>query len=223
MPSLGEKCPGKLAIWHGGNMPGTSAAVCLLPYSRTGIIVLQNSLGLRDATGRACQLILDVIFAGKSQNDYVFLEQESTKNGAARMQKVQEELDRHRIPGATHHPLTVYTGRYWNSVHNWVIEVSFDTLGDGLDIKLQAREDERYHLRHYHYDILLWNASYDKTVMRAQYCRPAAYYKMEFEAIRKEGEGDISQLRWRHDPSIPEGRCFSQGGIVLCSAHAVSN
>lgn len=204
-------------------MPGTSAAVCLLPYSRTGIIVLQNSLGLRDATGRACQLILDVIFAGKSQNDYVFLEQESTKNGAARMQKVQEELDRHRIPGATHHPLTVYTGRYWNSVHNWVIEVSFDTLGDGLDIKLQAREDERYHLRHYHYDILLWNASYDKTVMRAQYCRPAAYYKMEFEAIRKEGEGDISQLRWRHDPSIPEGRCFSQGGIVLCSAHAVSN
>lgn len=189
-------------------MPGTSAAVCLLPSSQTAIIVLQNSLGLCDAAEWTCELILDMLFTGSLQNDYVSLARESTKNGSDRMQKVQEELDRHRIPGTAHSPLTAYTGRYWNSIHNWVIEISLNALGQGLDLRFQAREDELYHLRHYHNDTFAWNLSYDETVKRAQYCRPVAYYKLEFESVVKDGEGDISQLRWRHDPAVPEGEIF---------------
>jgi hypothetical protein len=153
-------------------------------------------------------LILDVLFTGSPQNDYVSLARESAENGSDRMQKVQEELDRHRIPGTSHRPLTAYTGRYWNSIHNWVIEVSLDAVGSGIVLRFQAREDELYHLRHYHNDALTWNLSYDETVKRAQYCRPAAYYKLEFESAVKNGEGRISQLRWRHDPAVPEGELF---------------
>jgi hypothetical protein len=61
------------------------AAVCLLPSSQTAIIVLQNSLGLCDAAEWTCELILDMLFTGSPQNDYVLLARESTKNGSERM------------------------------------------------------------------------------------------------------------------------------------------
>lgn len=210
MPSLGEAYPGKLAIWHGGNMPGTSAAVCLLPYSQTGIVVLQNSLGLCDATEWTCHLILDTIFARKLQHDYITLARGSAKNGVERMRKVQNELDRDHIPGTNHRPLAAYTGNYWNSIRNWVIEISLGTGGEGLDLKFQGREDERYSLRHYHNDIFVWNMPYDSIVMRAQYIRPIAYYKIEFVSNKKEGEGGISHVRWRHDPYVPDGQTFAK-------------
>lgn len=45
-------------------MPDTTAAVCLLPEFGTGVVVLQNSLGLCDVADWTCQLILDTIFTG---------------------------------------------------------------------------------------------------------------------------------------------------------------
>ncbi|KAG7288405.1 hypothetical protein NEMBOFW57_007937 [Staphylotrichum longicolle] len=56
-PKLGEHYPGKLAIWHGGNMPGATSALCLLPESETAVVVLQNSLGLCDVADWICPLL----------------------------------------------------------------------------------------------------------------------------------------------------------------------
>lgn len=56
-PKLGERYPGKLAIWHGGNVPGATSALCLPPESETAVVVLQNSPGLCDVADWICQLL----------------------------------------------------------------------------------------------------------------------------------------------------------------------
>ena len=209
LPIVGSH--GTLAIWHGGNMPGTTAAVCLLPEKATAIVVLQNSLGLCDAADWTCQLLVDTILAGKPLHDYVALTSESVINGGNRMNKVADRLESERILGTQHRALAAYTGRYYNALGNWFINVG---ICDGeLYLEFQGREDERYTLRHYHYDIFVWNLDYDETVKRAQYCRPFDYYKIEFEpgiSVDQNTDNPMTSIRWRHDASVPQGEAFSK-------------
>ena len=207
---LGGRSPGKLVLWHGGNMPGTTAAVCLLPESNTAIVVLQNSLGLCDIADWAAQAILDTILTGRPAHDYLELARESVKNGGRRMEDVQDRLDKERIPGTDHQPLKSYVGKYYNKIDNWVIEVCINSLGT-LCLKFQARDDELYILRHYHHDIFVCNLPYDELVKRGQYCRPYTYYKFEFESKASNhsiSEQSINCLRWRHDTSVSEVEIF---------------
>lgn len=105
MPTLGGRFLGRIVIWHGGKMPGTTAAVCLLPESGTGVVVLQNSLGLCDVADWACQLLLDKNFLGSPVYDYVRLASESVTNGGLRMKEVQARLEREQVHGTKHRPL----------------------------------------------------------------------------------------------------------------------
>ncbi|KPM37788.1 hypothetical protein AK830_g8770 [Neonectria ditissima] len=203
-PPLGEEYPGKLAIWHGGNMPGTTAALCLLPESGTAVAVLQNSLGLCDVADWVCQLIIDVLFVGDPARDYLSLVKSCVDAGVKRMDEVARDLADRRIEGTKPRSLKSYTGRYFNAMGNWFIDVKF--VHESLVFKFLGLSDERYDLRHYHYDTFVWNMSYDETVKRAQYIRPYAYYCFEFEA--RDTGGAIECLRWRNDPSVPGGECF---------------
>ena len=206
MPLLGSALQGKLAIWHGGNMPGTTAAVILLPETATGVVVLQNSLGLCDAADLISQLLIDCLFAGRPQHDYVTLANEAALNGRQRMDQVQSQLDREQQKGTTHRSLEEYIGVYENAIKNWSIEIGIADESN-LFLRFQRRLDEEYKLRHYNHDVFVWNISYDDLVKRAQYCRPYSYYKFEFEPG---SDGSVSFLRWRHDPYVPEGEIFEK-------------
>lgn len=93
-PVLGETYPGRLAIRHGGNMPGTTAAICLLPETETAVIVLQNSLGLCDLADWICQAAVDTVFTGKPAQDYTALTVASVDAGTRRMEEVESKLHR---------------------------------------------------------------------------------------------------------------------------------
>jgi hypothetical protein len=202
-PILGEHYPGKLAIWHGGNMPGTTAAICLLPEDGTAVVVLQNSLGLCDVADWVCQLTLDTLMVGHPTQDYLGLTKASVSVGIKRMDKVEEQLLAERIPGTQPSPLETYTGRFYNKINNWFIDILVE---DGqLYLEFLGKADERFALRHYHYHTFAWNLSYDETVKRAQYVRSYEYYRLEFEPDRN---GKVEQLRWRHDKTVPDGELF---------------
>ncbi|XXG95663.1 hypothetical protein Hte_001932 [Hypoxylon texense] len=203
-PLLGERYPGKLVIWHGGNMPGTTAAICLLPESGTAVVVLQNSLGLCDAADWTCQLVIDTIFLGEPAQDYLSLASRSVAHGLDRMKKVEDQLRRERVPGTAHRPFNVYCGTYFNHIRNWFIVIGLDDE-KGLYLEFLGRPDEHYDLQHYHYDTFNWNLSYDELVKRGQYIRACEYYKFEFEP---DEAGRMNHLRWRHDKSVPEGELF---------------
>ncbi|MCJ1237917.1 hypothetical protein MMC14_005904 [Varicellaria rhodocarpa] len=117
-PVLGEHVPGKLAVWHGGNMPGITVTVCLLPESSTAVVVLQNSLGLCNIADLASQAIIDTIFTGKPRHDYVGLARERAKNTGRKMENVEEQFDKENIRGTHHRSLESYGGIYRNTVGN---------------------------------------------------------------------------------------------------------
>ncbi|OAQ60378.1 beta-lactamase family protein [Pochonia chlamydosporia 170] len=206
-PLLGEGYAGKLAIWHGGNMPGTTSAILLIPETKSGVIVLQNSLGLCDVTDWTSQLVMDMLMLGHPAHDYATLAAQCVEGGIQRMIKVEEKLSSEQITGTKSRPLDAYTGRYMNCINNWYIDIK-DIQGQ-LYLEFLGREDERYQLRHYHHDTFVWNLSYDEIVKRGQYVRSYEYYRLEFEIW---GDNDkFSQLRWRHDKSVPQGEMFSRG------------
>lgn len=204
-PTLGDHYPGKLVIWHGGNMPGTTAAICLLPETGTAVVVLQNSLGLCDVADWVCQLLIDTIFLGKPAQNYLSLSKQSVDKGVDRMNQVKYQLEQERIIGTKSRPLNAYCGTYFNRIKNWFIRIEFDKEKESLYLEFLGRSDERYGLWHYHNDTFNWNLSYDELVKRGQYIRSYEYYKVEFES---DESGVISRLRWRHDKSVPEGELF---------------
>lgn len=208
-PLLGESYPGRLALWHGGNMPGTTAAICLLPETQTAVVVLQNSLGLCDAADLILQALVDTIFTGSPQQDYVSLASACVDSSIRRMDDVEKTLREERIIGTHPRDLMSYTGGYSNVIGNWYINIG--VADEVLYLEFLGLEDERYLLRHYHYDMFVWNLSYDDLVRRGQYIRHAYFYRLEFET--GEGSDAIVRLRWRHDPNVPEGEVFKQKGM----------
>ncbi|KAI0203659.1 beta-lactamase/transpeptidase-like protein [Astrocystis sublimbata] len=204
-PTLGQRYPGKLAIWHGGNMPGTTAAIYLLPESGTAVVVLQNSLGLCDVADWICQLIIDVIFLGEPAQDYVLLASQCVKGELGKMHVVEQRLCQEQVRGTQPRSLDIYCGRYFNSIKNWFIDIKLDLEDKSLYLEFLGLAEEKYYLRHYHYDTFVWNLTYDELVKRGQYIRDYEYYKIEFEVNETEG---ISSLRWKHDKSVPRGELF---------------
>ncbi|KAI0440687.1 beta-lactamase/transpeptidase-like protein [Xylaria telfairii] len=204
-PKLGQRYPGRLVIWHGGNMPGTTAAICLLPETGTAVVVLQNSLGLCDVADWICQLVIDTIFLGEPAQDYVSLASECARNGTRRMDAVEEKLRQEQIPGTKPRSLELYCGRYFNSIQNWFIDIKEDMERKGLYFEFLGLRDERYYLKHYHHDTFNWNLTYDELVKRGQYIRDYEYYKLAFEMGNT---GEACSLRWKHDKSVPTGELF---------------
>lgn len=189
-PLLGEQYPGRLAIWHGGNMPGTTAAICLLPETKTAVVVLQNSLGLCDVADWICQLIIDTVMVGKPCQDYLHLTRQCVEFGMNRMNVVRDQLRAEKVSGTKPGPLEIYKGRYFNKLGNWYIDIFVD---DGqLYLEFLGKESERYERSHYHYHMFTWNRSYDEMVKRAQYIREHEYYRLEFEP---DDSGKVNQLR----------------------------
>ncbi|KAI0182704.1 beta-lactamase/transpeptidase-like protein [Xylaria flabelliformis] len=204
-PKLGQRYPGKLVIWHGGNMPGTTSAICLLPETGTAIIVLQNSLGLCDVADWICQLIIDTIFLGEPAQDYVSLAMQCVQKGTRRIDVVEQKLLQEQIQGTTPRSLELYLGRYFNRIQNWFIDIKVDMEKKALYLEFLGLADERYYLKHYHYDTFNWNLTYDELIKRGQYIRGYEYYKLTFEM---DETGEICSLRWKHDKSVPEGELF---------------
>ncbi|KAI1169786.1 beta-lactamase/transpeptidase-like protein [Nemania sp. FL0916] len=204
-PELGQRYPGKLVIWHGGNMPGSTAAMCLVPETGTAVVILQNSLGLCDVADWACQSILDTIFLGNPAQDYFALALKCAQKSVTRMELVEQKLSEERILGTEPRPLILFCGRYFNRISKWFMDISQGTGQEALHVKFLGLDSEKYYLRHYHHNTFTWNLTYDEMAKRGQYIRDHEYYKLTFEL---DSEGEVEFLRWKHDKSVPEGELF---------------
>lgn len=73
-------------------MPGTAAAISLLPLSETAVVVLQNSLRLCDVAGWISQAVIDTLFLSQPAQDYSNLVSQCIDTGLRRMGQVEEQL-----------------------------------------------------------------------------------------------------------------------------------
>lgn len=106
--------------------------------------------------------------------------------------------------GTSPKALEEYTGRYYNKLGYFVLEISI--YGDGLRLTPQDHEVASYDLHHYHHDVFAWDSDRDaesKEALSPQFA--IGFHRVKFEA--DEG-GNIIQLNWQIDKAIPEGERF---------------
>ncbi|KAI1114605.1 hypothetical protein F5Y14DRAFT_413928 [Nemania sp. NC0429] len=80
-----------------------------------------------------------------------------------------------------------------------------------LYLEFLGLADEKYYLKHCHYNTFSWNLKYDELVKRGQYIRDYEYYKSAFKV---DETGEVSSLLWKHDKSTPEGELFCKSWDV---------
>jgi CubicO group peptidase (beta-lactamase class C family) len=212
LPNIGREAPSTLLLWVNGYMPGVTTKACLLPEHEAVIVVMQNSLGLTDAADWISSLLLDALLTGRPGYDYLALAKRAAGNWGKRMVQVETTLATEQIPDTKPRELGEYIGRYWNGIKNWLIEVGVSAEGE-LWMRMQGRTDEQYKLRHYHHDTFVWNMDYDSTARSGQICRPAGYWKINFEPAARhcsQTAGCISMIRWQHDPLVEDGEVFTK-------------
>jgi CubicO group peptidase (beta-lactamase class C family) len=203
-PVVGTNASSRLVIYHHGSMCGSTTVVNLLPETRTAVIALQNSLGPVDAADFAAELLIERLLNVPKRVDYVQLTQEHTHKAFRYMNKIKGQLDRERTPGTSHRPLSAYVGTYWNSIHNWRIDVSL-AEEDKLVMVLQGVKSQPFSLQHYQNDTFSWWMSYNDIMRAARFAigTQPHYWLIHFGV---DDDGKIDKIMWALEASLPDYR-----------------
>lgn len=199
-PIVGKGSESRLVLYHHGLMPGSTSCVYLIPELNAFIVVLQNSLAPIDTADFVCQYLLESFLHTKRPNDYKQLATEFTARGLDHMDRIKAELDARKIPATFARPLAYYTGKYWNQIGNFFIEIS--EVDGGLRMSFQGRASEVFQLTHYHHDTFSWWMPYDEVARKGRLILDysAPYYLISFSS--RDGNG-IHVLNWAWDPNMP--------------------
>ncbi|MCJ1246225.1 hypothetical protein MMC30_003431 [Trapelia coarctata] len=205
MPVVGKGSK-KRSVWHhNGSLVGFFSSVHILPDSDTAIIVLTNSLANNDCADWIGQLLLETVLDNSDKNDYVKLATESVAVYRSMWSELGPELDKARVPNTTAQPVKAYTGKYYNAIRNWFVEI--EAVDNCLEFKFQGLSNQTHKLSHYHYDTFSWLLTAHESIERGRWPDlTASVYLFEFGAGR---HGDITTLKWVHDWAVPAGEIFS--------------
>ncbi|KAF5622395.1 beta-lactamase transpeptidase [Fusarium tjaetaba] len=201
---IGRGAPGQVALYHGGSIQGFNTAVYLLPETETAIIAMQNSSGLGDACDWIPQMIIHKLSGSTGSIDFPRLATAAAKAALSLPEKIEGELQKRRERGTGHLDLQAYTGRYWNDLRNFRINVS--VRHSRLYMTFRGIVNETYELRHYHHHSWTWNVSHNETAKSGRYPnRPWVAYIVEFDC----GENkEAHALLWKYDEEHPEPGVF---------------
>ncbi|KAK6069041.1 hypothetical protein SCUP515_09246 [Seiridium cupressi] len=109
-PTIGDATQAPLVLHHGGNNLGCSSAVYMMPELQCGIVVLGNALGHCDATDWAAQVLTEAYLCGGIRTPFSHYAEIAATQGRSAMDRVQEMLDKERIPSDPPDDLEQYTG-----------------------------------------------------------------------------------------------------------------
>ncbi|KAG5756166.1 hypothetical protein H9Q70_001250 [Fusarium xylarioides] len=204
MPVIGEGAPSQLVLYHGGSIQGFNTSVYLLPETETAIVAMQNSSGPGDACDWIPQMIIHKLSGSTKSVDFLHMATVAAKAALSLPEKIEDELKKRRERGTRLLDLEAYTGRYWNTLHNFRFDVSI--RHGRLYMTFQGIESETYELRHYHHHSWTWNVSHNETAKQGRYpTRPWISYIIEFDC----GESEEAQaLLWKYDEEHPEPGVF---------------
>ena len=195
---------GTRMIYHQGSANGALSAVYLLPQSQTAVVVLSNSLDLCDTPDWVAQLIIESILECPEPNDFVALARNTSANAISRMPALNKQLADERILNTFTRSLHDYTGRYFNSLANFVLDI---IIYEGrLRLIVQEFAEVYYDLYHYNFDVFAWNGDRDAETRKAMFPMSViGFHKIAFE---NNNCNVITRLRWAYDKNIPQGETF---------------
>ncbi|KAI5457328.1 beta-lactamase/transpeptidase-like protein [Mariannaea sp. PMI_226] len=202
MPLVGQGAPSRVAVYHGGSMQGATSAVYLLPETETAVIALQNSTGICDPCDWISQLVIHTLSEADARGiDFEALATTAAKSGTMLAAKIEAALEERRKKDTKPLELKAYTGRYWNDIKSFHIDITVHDDDGGLYMRFQSMESETYKLRHYHDDSWVWNAPHNETAKQGRFqTRPWASYEVGFDCGAE--RSGAKSLQWKYDAEL---------------------
>ncbi|KAK4455290.1 beta-lactamase/transpeptidase-like protein [Podospora aff. communis PSN243] len=217
IPVVGKGAKPQLALYHGGNSAASQNWVILLPETQSAVVVLTNTMANCDAANLIGSMLLEELLESPEKNDYEELSRVAAKAGVEQWHALHASLEKKRVPGTKPKPLEAYTGKYWNHVGNFYIEVFLDKEGGELAFCLQGDKSMTYKLHHYNYDVFCWVLTQDENAATGRF----PYTSEGQWLLRFEGESDaIGGLRWNQN-GVKDGEFFHKG--EYCKSYLTAN
>ena len=146
----------EVVIYHQGSTAGYTSSLFLIPNTESAIVVLSNSISLNDCADWVGQLILEALLNVQQPNDYIKYAHESANAHLAKSPSMRASLEKNRIPHTRPKKLEAYTGRYYNQVQDFFIEVTINNnQSKGLEFAFQGLKSQVWRMEHYHHDSFL--------------------------------------------------------------------
>ncbi|KAI9740306.1 MAG: hypothetical protein M1834_004884 [Cirrosporium novae-zelandiae] len=209
---VGKGFPCRLAFYHQGIVQGFTSFSALIPETRSAVVVLTNSGGLNEAGMLVASAVLDTLFGANIDDQaYKNLAKAGYKEAASRLSDVMKELkDGQQIDVPTR-PLEDYTGRYYNSLNNYFIDIQKNSHG-GLLISFMGRPTDTFKLVPYESDKFFWYLTHDECVSRGRLTEfPMDYYLIKFAFDENDTTLKDPVLYWKYDPDYPgDGEPFRE-------------
>ena len=206
MPVVGKSCQRQKIWYHNGCLSGSFSSVHVLPDTHTAMVVLVNSLAKSDCADWIGQMLVETIMNNPEKNDYEELPRESAESYSQMWENLKTELDNSRTSQQDHRPSDEYTGKYYNVVGNFFIEVA--VVERELHFSCQGLPTQRHRLYYYGTDTFHWLLTEDESVRRGRF--PDLDIRMYIFVFEMNDLGRISTLRWLHDLDVPNGEIFKR-------------
>lgn len=214
-PIVGFGAPSRLALVHSGNLPGSVAYAALFPESSAAVVVLANSVALTDTARLVAGVLIDALFAPSDSsqqrreerwNEHISYARVTAEAGKHWVERMARELHGGKTVRRPVRPLHAYTGRYWNGLGNFYIDVR--VVGNALQVLFLGTEDNAFALEPWRKDSFFWlTTDHDGLAAKARYTTwSAEYYVLSFGCARKGAPGC---LVWKHEAAVAgDGEVF---------------
>jgi hypothetical protein len=205
MPLVGKSSK-KVILSHNGNLSGFLASIMIIPETETAIIVLGNSMPFTNPPDLVSQLILESILEELNPNDYVQVAMDARDAHVAYVTLTQSLESGKGEPSSL--PLKGYVGRYFNSIGNFVLDVSLQA--GRLHMVVQDIEVVSYSLQPYAGQTFWWDPPDQEAEEAKQAMFPRAYAGFHLVTFQADDNNVVQSLLWAHDPDLPEGELFTK-------------
>ncbi|KIX09847.1 uncharacterized protein Z518_00928 [Rhinocladiella mackenziei CBS 650.93] len=222
-PVVGKGLPSRLAVFHQGSIPGYRAYTALLPETNSGVVVLSNSLGLTNHARWIGEMLVETLLGNKvDSSSYVALAKTDARRRVEKHDAIIRQLEQESSGQAPCRPLGSYTGKYWNAINNFCIEIF--QKEDNLYVSFQGRKADTFMLLPFQNDSFYWKLTYDDAMKLARDAdSPKAYYILRFSpdchsgSCRDSGPGEeLLRLRWKHDDTMQDdGEIFAKAEVLI--------
>ncbi|PVH88846.1 beta-lactamase/transpeptidase-like protein [Cadophora sp. DSE1049] len=199
MPLVGKSL-NKVVLHHNGNLSGFLASIMIIPETETAIVVLGNSMPFTDPPDLVGQLLLESLLEEPVPNDYVQLARKSRAAHEASYVELAKNLEAEKGTPSSR-LLEQYTGRYFNSIGNFVIEIT--PKADRLLMVVQDIDVVSYDLFSYSGETFCWGPPDREAEEAGQAMFPRAYTGFHKVLFQSQSGGNIDSLVWAYDPDIP--------------------
>ncbi|KAI1083234.1 beta-lactamase/transpeptidase-like protein, partial [Whalleya microplaca] len=218
-PVLGNGSPSRLMIHHQGYIAGNVGFVALFPETSTAVVVLGNSEGLTDAMRLIGHILVETVFENEvNKTAYIETARTAGRDDIQFVADVHQQLIDTKSSSEPTRPLSAYTGRYYNSIGNYFIEIN--EVGGKLQVAYVGADIDTFDLEAYQTDSFFWWLDYDQSAKQARvpgYSKE--YFTLEFGCPSTTswwflaGDVEMECLTWKHEFHIPgDGEVFRKRG-----------